>query len=315
MDPNILVTSYTAIGSPSQKWGGDPKTLDLETYDIILEFLVSSHKKHINLIGGDPVIHPDFFNILQKTNKWCKNFGMTASIYTSGIYLEKYIPYIGNDINIVISISALEYFNRIERFTDVYNIIEQLNNLDWFTSGKAICQFELYPYSINYDYIENLFKAFQFKQVKVNFSPKSFDISTEEYYLDLKKSFLQFCLLAQKYHTKIIVDDYNSIPLCYFNKEEEILISDICENYPQFSKAFKLVILPDLTCSYDKFNNIQQNIPMHLNDFSNFQELQKYLLLKIYYPLVNMADEGRCLSCPHAQFYKCDTPYLFASID
>ena len=72
MDPNILVTSYTAIGSPLQKWGGDPMALDLETYDIILEFLVNSHKKHINLIGGDPVIHPDFLNILQKTNKWCK---------------------------------------------------------------------------------------------------------------------------------------------------------------------------------------------------------------------------------------------------
>ena len=54
---------------------------------------------------------------------------------------------------------------------------------------------------------------------------------------------------------------------------------------------------------------------INLNDFSNFQELQKYLLLKIYYPLINMVDEGRCLSCPHAQFYKCDTPYLFASID
>lgn len=311
MNTNILVTSYATQGSPSQGWGGEPTSLDLASYEKILKMLTHSGEKHFNLIGGEPTAHPNLKPILEKTNEWCKNNLMTATLITNGSYLEQFIPSIGAYIDLIIQCAALKDFARVEQYTEIYATLQHMDNLGWFDSGKAICQFEIQPDTISYEYIENLFTLLKFKKVRVNFQPASLGGNPEEYYNELKIEFLTFCRLAYRYHIEVEINDYNAIPFCYYTNEEKAEIALVCRNYPKYSTAFRLVILPNLDCIYDRYNNMNQVIKAHLSEFDTLEALNKYLLLAIYYPLTTQVCEGRCAVCPQADLFKCDGRYLF----
>lgn len=311
MNTNILVTSYATEMSPSQTWGGDPTSLDLVTYGKILDMLTASGEKHFNLIGGDPILHPHFNQILEKTNDWCKNHSMTATIVTAGSCLEDYIASIGAYVDIVIEFSLLENFTNIKDYTAIYNVISHMDNLGWFDNNKAVCRFEIHPSVTSYEYAENLFTSFKFKKVQVNFVPAAMEGSLEEYYNALKSQFLCFCKLAYKHHIKIEVNQYNAIPICYFNEEEKAIIALVCDNYPKYTQAFRLVILPNLECVYDRFNNLYQNTQAFLSDFDSLDSLNKYLLLSVYYPLTTGICNSRCAVCKQADLFKCDGRYIF----
>lgn len=311
MNTNILVTSYATQESPSQGWGGDPTSLDLASYEKILKMLTSSGEKHFNLIGGEPTAHPNLKPILEKTNEWCKNNAMTATLVTNGTYLESFIPSIGAYIDLVIQCAALKDFAKVEQYTEIYATLQHIDNLGWFESGKAICQFEIQSNNISYEYVENLFSSLGLKKVRINFSPSPLGGSPEEYYDSLKVEFLAFCQLAYKYHIAVEVNNYNAIPFCYYNAEEKALIKLVCEDYPKYSEAFRLVVLPNLDCIYDRYNNMHQVVKAHLTEFDSMKDLNKYLLLAIYYPLTTQKCEGRCATCPQADLFKCDGRYLF----
>lgn len=311
MNTNILVTSYITQESPSQKWGGDPTSLTEASYKQILKMLTDSGEKHFNLIGGEPTAHYDFKSILELTNLWCKENQLTATLFTNGSYLEPFISSIGSSINLVIQFAALEDFIQIEQYTTIINTLEHLDNLGWFNSKKAVCQFEINPNSQSFEYIENLLTTFKFSKIRINFPPISLIAPPEEYYSQLKQKFLELCNTAYQYHTMIEVDSYNAVPYCYFSDSEKALISLVCTDYPRYSTAFRLVIFPNLDCIYDRYNNINQAIKANLKDFSTLQELNKYLLLAVYYPLTSQKCEGRCAVCPQADLYKCDGRYLF----
>ena len=171
MNTNILVTSYTTQESPSQKWGGDPTSLTEASYQQILKMLTDSGEKHFNLIGGEPTAHYDFKSILELTNLWCKENQLTATLFTNGSYLEPFISSIGSSINLIIQFAALEDFIQIEQYTTIMNTLQHLDNLGWFNSEKAICQFEIKPDSQSFEYIENLLTTFKFSKIRINFPP------------------------------------------------------------------------------------------------------------------------------------------------
>lgn len=311
MNTNILVTSYTTQESPSQMWGGDPLSLDVTAYEEILSKLVASGEKHFNLIGGEPTAHYDLKPILERTNNWCRKYGMTATLVTNCTYLENYISSIGEFISLIVQIAPLETFTAINQYTSIRDVLLHIDNLGWFDNGKAICQFELAEKMFSLDYIENLLLDFTLPLIRVNFPPISLNSSPEEFYGNLKTKFLEVCEVAYKHHISIDVDSYNAVPLCYFTEGDKARISLVCSRYPKFSKAFRLVILPTLECIYDRYNNLEQIIKANLKDFETTQDLNKYLLLAVYYPLTGSKSEGRCGVCPHANLFKCDGRYLF----
>lgn len=311
MNTNILVTSYATQASPSQLWGGDPTSLDLTSYEEMLKMLKTSGEKHFNLIGGEPTVHPNLTPILERTNEWCKENRATATLVTNGTYLEQYITSLGSFINIILTFADLHDFTKIEHYTDIVSVMQHMDNLGWFESEKTVCRFELQQSTFSFEYIENLFETFKLPQVEVNFAPISLGGNPEEYFTNLKKQFLNFCNIAYHYHVKVKVNSYNAIPYCYFNATEKAQIQLVCENYPKYSEAFRLVILPNMECIYDRYNNLNEAIKANLTDFSTLQELNKYLLLAIYYPLTIQKGESRCMTCPAANLYKCDGRYLF----
>ena len=62
-----------------------------------------------------------------------------------------------------------------------------MDNLGWFESGKAICQFEIQSDNISYEYVENLFSSLGLKKIRINFPPAPLGRSPEEYYNSLKR--------------------------------------------------------------------------------------------------------------------------------
>ena len=62
----------------------------------------------IGLIGGEPTLHPEFINILKQTNAFCSFTKSHSILFTNGILLNKYLPYIGPNMSILININKLK---------------------------------------------------------------------------------------------------------------------------------------------------------------------------------------------------------------
>lgn len=84
------------------------KNMSLENYIKILKYLTEDNKeKKIGIIGGEPTLHPQFQEILIETNHCAIANKVDFTLFTNGIELEKYLPYIGMNISILINCNNL----------------------------------------------------------------------------------------------------------------------------------------------------------------------------------------------------------------
>jgi organic radical activating enzyme len=66
--------------------GHKEKHISLEEYEQVLVELVGKGGKQINIIGGEPMLHPQLLDIIALT----KQYGLKITIYTNGYYLNRF---------------------------------------------------------------------------------------------------------------------------------------------------------------------------------------------------------------------------------
>jgi len=278
-------------------------TISLEDYGRVLEFMARTPDNHIGIIGGEPTLHPHFDGILKETNRYCRECNTDSTLFTNGIELERFLPYIGDRTGLLINCNAPEY-----QTTEIYQkqrkTLDHLYDLSWF-DRKASCGCNIHPGCKDYSYMWDIVDRYKLNHIRCSVvSPaacyEEWRKDKEGYYNMMKPVFLQFCKDAIKHNCRLGMD-CGHIPMCYFNIEERETVESICDNLYQDFCSPVIDITPDFkaTACFGAYD------PVDIRDFHDIFELERYLMLKKTYPKVQANCTGKCTTCRKHKLLQC----------
>lgn len=282
----------------------DTQSMPLDDFRKILEFISRTPKNHIGIIGGEPTLHPQFIDILKEVNKYCLEVGTDATLFTNGIELDQFLPYIGDRIGILINCNTPEY-QSTESFKKQRETLDHLYELAWF-DRRANCGCNVYPGCTDYSYIWDIVDRYHLSHLRTSVvSPaacyESYRSDKEAYYNLMKPIFLKFCEDGIKHRCKLNID-CGHIPMCYFNSEETDLVLEACANVAGNDFCEPVV---DINPNFQATACFGSYDPIDIRDFNNLIELERYLLIKKSYPKVEANCTGKCTTCKKHKLLQC----------
>lgn len=288
-------------------------SISIEDYRKILEFISRTPKNHIGIIGGEPTLHPDFKEILKETNKYCREVNTGATLFTNGINLNEFLPYLGERIGLLINCNGPEY-QPADLFSKQKETLDHLYELSWF-DNRATCGCNIHPGQTDYKYFWDIVDRYHLSHARVSVvSPaaqyEEWRKDKEGYYHMMKPIFLDFCREARKHKCTLNID-CGHIPMCYFTMEEKELVEEVCEGlYQDFCHP-----VVDITSDFKATACFGAYETTDMRDFNNLDELENYLLLKHTYPRVEANCTGKCTSCKKHKLLQCQGGCLgFANV-
>lgn len=306
---NIAIVNYCNLKCPycfaDDMCQEKAKTITIEDYCKILEFVSKSPKNYIGIIGGEPTLHPQFQEILKETNRYCKEVDTGATLFTNGINLEPFLPYIGDRIGLLINCNAPD-FQSAELFSKQQEVLDHLYELSWF-DRKATCGCNIHPGLTDYSFFWNIVDKYKLNHARVSVvSPAaqyaSWRNDKEGYYQHMKPIFIQFCKDAIKHHCQVCID-CGHIPMCYFSMEEREIVMEACGGVMQQGDFCHPVV--DITSDFKATACFGSYHPIDIRDFDNLDELETFLLLKHSYPRALANCTGKCTTCKKHELLQC----------
>lgn len=304
---NIAITTYCNLQCPycfaDDMICEQHENIDVNKFKDILKW-ISRTPTHLGIIGGEPTLHPHFSDIMREVNIFCKELNVDATLFTNGIYLDKYVSDIGNAVGALININAQENMTPTQ-WTMLNNTLEHLSILGWFMPGrpKANIGCNLYMGRDNYDFIWDIVDRFKLDSVRVSVTAPvddKYKKNKESYYTGMKPMFLKFVQEAEKRGVRV-GSDCNQIPDCYFGKDELELIYHVCESRHGGICDPVVDITPNFTATscfgcYD---------PVDCSQFETLHDLHRYLLHRRTYPRVQANCTGKCIGCKNHELLTC----------
>ena len=281
------------------------KNISIEDLRTILGFLSKTPRgDQVGIIGGEPTLHPNFSEVLKEINRYCVETVSTATLFTNGTNLEKYIPDLREWTGVLINVNSPKYVQEKE-YQNTIRAIECLDT-SWFAVKRANIGCNIYPGLNDYDYIWDIVKRYHINHIRTSVvSPGGCFIDMrndkEKYYNTLKPVFLEYCKNAIK-HDCVITLDCGHIPECFFTEDELEIVHRICER-PRNNFCEPVI---DITQDFLATSCFGIYDPVDIRNFENIFELERYLLVKKIMPRVeNNASEG-CKTCNKYELLQCN---------
>lgn len=306
---NIALTKYCNLQCPycfaqDMMTEEEKSNIEINILQDILKWLENTPEERIGLIGGEPTLHPKFKEILSIVNNYCERTQRTSILFTNGIKLKDFLPYISPNMSILININSPEYMTKV----NFESLLETLNIL--YIKGKlqnqVTCGCNLCLEIQNYDFFWDIIDKYKINHVRVSVTAPSnleYKNNKEKYYEDLKPIFLSFISNAKK--RKVIVNlDCNHIPKCYFTPDELTFIIDNCNENPFIRECCEpcIDITADFkaTCCFGTYDSL-----IDCCYFQNCHELKEYFLKEIISKKHAFNNFGKCQDCLDFHLKKC----------
>lgn len=304
---NIAITTYCNLRCPycfaDSMICEQHQNISINKFRDILMW-ISRTPTHIGIIGGEPTLHPFFSDILKEVNMYCRELNSTATLFTNGIHLDKWIPEIGNGIGILINCNGPENM-KPDQWTALNNTLEHLALLGWFMPDRPRANIgcNLYADRTNYQYVWDIIERHKINHVRVSVTApikEEHKKNKELYYTDMKPIFLEFVNDAQSRNVRLGAD-CNQIPDCYFNEDELDLVYSVMDGRHNGICDPVVDITPEFTATacfgcYD---------PVDCSVFDTVLDLHRYLLHKKTYPRVQANCSGKCTLCKNHELLVC----------
>ena len=284
--------------------------ITLDDYRRILSFLARTPDNHVGIIGGEPTLHPKFDEIIKETNKYCKECNTTATLFTNGINLDKYLPLFGERIGILLNLNSPTEMST-EQWTSTMDLLEHLDSLSWLDDkpdrpAKLNIGVNVFPGCTDYSFAWNIVDKYHLTHIRTSItSPGGIYLDMrhdkEKYYQTMKPIFLEHCKNAIKHRCKLHMD-CNRIPKCYYTREEFDLVHEAAEHYDSYFCEPVIDIKSDFKV-YTCFGQTDKEVDMR--DFNDIHELRRYLFAKVTLPHVEANCTGRCSTCKEHELLLC----------
>lgn len=285
-------------------------SITLEDYKHILSFLARTPENHVGIIGGEPTLHPDFENILKETNKYCKECNTGATLFTNGINLEKYLPFIGERIGILLNCNSPQFMSD-EQWKKTNELLDHVDLLSWLDDkpthpAKLNIGCNVYPGLTDYSYIWEIVDKYHLTHLRTSVvSPGGIyaDMRSdkEAYYKLMKPIFIEHCKNAIK-HKCVLNMDCGKIPNCYYTMEEKEIVEKACDRHQGEFCEPVVDIKANFKC-YACFGQTDKEVD--IRDFNDIFELKRYLLANCTFPKAKANCTGKCTSCKKHDLMQC----------
>lgn len=307
---NIAINNYCNLKCPycfaDDMIQEDNKNLSIDNYIKILNYLIKNNEYNIGIIGGEPTLHPNFKDILIESNNYGTVNDINFILFTNGIELEQYLPYIGDKIRILINCNNIFNINQKE---NLYSTITHCFNLGWLNNDKVQLGCNLYIQEDQYEWIWSLVDTFNIHFLRCSVvSPggkyQNWRNKKDEYFKQMKPIFLEFCKKAKKRNVKLGLD-CGYIPSCYFSNEELEFIESIISNYSyniEIGCQPIMDITPDLNV-VPCFGLYNYSIPLDFN--KSWFGLFRYFTYKYNFPKTLNNIQGPCANCEKLCDFQC----------
>lgn len=307
---NIAICNYCSLKCPycfaDEMIHEESSSISLENFKLILNWLARTPRNHVGIIGGEPTIHPHFSEILKEVNKYCLDLNTTATLFTNGINLEKFLPEIGERIGILINVNDPKIMQPEQR-KKLESTLDHLYLLSWF-GPRANIGCNIYRECDDYSFIWDIVDRYKIHALRTSVTapnPK-LKMGKEEYYISMKEKFLKHCQDAIDHHCTLNMD-CNKIPECYYNDEEMDLYKRAIEAPDGRLACYTSFCNPvvDITGDFRATACFGSYDPVDMRDFENLEELERYLLFKKSYPRYCNNGTGKCSTCKKYELMQC----------
>lgn len=316
---NILLTekctNYCYYCFAKEKMAGSAinSFISIDAFKKILDFLCGSKLEHVNLIGGEPLIHPDIVKIIEMLNSSpTKNI----SIFTGGIVSSKKIKQLSDYL-------LLEKYNFIfnlnnkgdylkNHYSRVLTNIKYLRDLGFnITIGYNI-------YKEDFNYLE-IFEVCDYLGIhKIRWSLAYPGIKRDTQfihpprYIAIRDRVYKFIIEAYKRNLELSLDC--QLPLCFFTEKQ---LSKIFFIYPQFRERFgKCFPAIDIGVNLNVWRcfALYDDINGNLEDFKDIKEIYKFFKTKTDSHLYT-EPPNQCINCEYWKDNLCQGGCLSFNID
>lgn len=307
---NIAINNYCSLKCPycfaDEMIHEKSCSITLDNFRMILDWLSRTPNNHVGIIGGEPTLHPHFDEILKEVNLYCNRVDTTATLFTNGIDLDRFLPDIGDRIVILLNTNSPRYMTA-EQHSKLIDTLDHLDLLCWF-DRKVTLGCNIFRELDDYSYIWDFVDKYHLKKLRTSVTapnPK-LNMGKEEYYLSMKDKFISFCLDAINHHCMLNID-CNHIPDCYFNNKELDIFKEAVRDPRGMSLVPNSFCNPviDITGNFKATACFGSYDPVDMRDFDNLAELERYLLFKKSYPRYCNNGTGRCASCRKYKLMQC----------
>lgn len=289
---NIIINDFCNLKCPycfAEEFNANSATMTVEQFSEVLDWMRNNNVCDLNIVGGEPTIHPHFEEILELYNKYLEEFNASSIIYTNGIELEKYIPKLHRNTTILINTNSPEQigetkWNKLMSTLDELNRNGLLNNR-YNANAKITLGCNIYTDDFStYDYIWDLVDKYNLNCIRISICFPANDsyyiCHRDEYYQKMKNVFMQFQYKALEKHVRLLLD-CSQIPSCYFTGDELAIIYTTSIPMDNITNGCGLIpcILPNLNvapCFSERgFDNFQKPY----RDFNNVNEIYEHLYI------------------------------------
>ncbi len=220
--PNILLNNYCNRHCPYcfaqqrlQQPEGQPQNLSLANLERILNFFKKSGIKGVSLLGGEPALHPEFKQILQKA----RAEGFEVTLFTNGLMPPKALDYLmGVDkqgLHIVVNVNHPEDYKPAE-YEQLAHTLEGLGD-------RAGLGFNIYTSQPNLEFLlEQINKYKLYKYIRLSMAQPI--LKADNSYLPLREysslapQLVEFASQCDKFNVKLGFDC--GFILCMFSPEQ-----------------------------------------------------------------------------------------------
>ncbi len=272
---NILLNNYCNLNCSycfaNHVLEQDRLNMSLEDIAKVIEFSKNSDVRSINLIGGEPTLHPEFIKIIDKILQ--EEYFEQLLLFTNGLFnkniLNKLLSF-----SEVMNLRILINYNHLNsKLTEIIDSnIEALKDVAQITLG-----INFYKQSQDFDYIIDTSKKYGLKNIRwslvvPNNELKS-NVDVKKYFINHKNTIIDF--LEKCLENEITPHvDCNNFPLCILNEKELRIFACSSETNLRVSVCPPVIdVLPDLrVIRCFVFSDYEVN----LTDFSNLADLISY---------------------------------------
>ena len=333
---NIMITGVCNVKCPycfadefvnNQGYLNDKnKHISIENFERAVNFILTNPRERIGIIGGEPTLHPQFKEFIEKLifDKRVSTF----TLFTNGVDIEDYYRLLSNDkIRILINCNSPSDIGQNKYDMLVKNVDNLINN--YYMKDRITLGINMYKPDFEYDYIIELLEKYNYRNVRTSITVLNAEarssMSGIEYFNIMKNSVFKFFSELER---RGIVPSYdcNLMPNCIPNNEETEFLRRVMShvtldknsrrrtNLLGPSKCQPVIdILPDLN-SVRCFGLSDQH-KVHISKFRHIDQLRNYFYNYFDSFVYNISDSENCAICDQRKNMECNGGCLVYKLD
>lgn len=304
---NIILTSNCNLRCPycfaEEYMQNNNSYISDNNFKKAVDFIVkNSHKEYIGIIGGEPLLHPEFKGYIKYLND--REDIDEVMVFTNGILLDSYQDILidSDKIKVLLNCnceSIMGPYNYSKMLNNIKNFVEQQSGIDKLCIGLNI-----YSTRIDYDYILDILERNGLKRIRLSITVP--DTSSKKnhasllYYRQMKEK--AFTLIKKLIRLGVSpFFDCNLLPICLLNDEER---EELIELFKEMEKTNVLSINSRCMPVIDITENLElircfafSDKKVSIDKFETLEDARRYFSDTIDTEIINNRYGENCINC------------------